>query len=66
MITATTVKNTVSRAVKGKASWKALPMACSSVTPHREVARIITDRPIRPTSARWKARATISQTPISA
>ncbi len=38
MITATTLKKTVSRAVKGSASWKALPRACSSVTPVKDVA----------------------------
>ncbi|MOA06592.1 hypothetical protein D3C78_1262390 [compost metagenome] len=52
MITATMAKKTASRAVKGSASVKALPIACSSVTPVNEVARIMTDRPINPTSAK--------------
>ncbi len=54
MITATMEKKTVSSAVKGSASVNALPMACSSVTPVKVVARMITDRPIRPTSASEK------------
>ena len=59
-ITATTAKNTTSSAVNGRASWKARPIWCSSVTPVKAVISTITNRPIRPTSATCRASPTIS------
>ena len=54
-ITATIAKNTTSSAVNGRASSNALPSRCSSVMPLNAVASTMTSRPIRPTSATWKA-----------
>ena len=56
MITATTAKKTHNKAVKGRASSKALPIECSSVMPAAEVAKMITDKPIRPTAAKCSAK----------
>ena len=65
-MTATTAKNTTNRAVKGRASSKAWPIWPSSMMPLSAVRNTITDRPMRPTAARWKARAMISQMPAMA
>ena len=61
LIIATIAKNTTSRAVNGSASWKAWPIWCSSTTPEKVVARMMTDRPISPTAARWNMRPMTSQ-----
>ena len=60
-ITVTTVKKTHNKAQKGIDSVKALPTGPSEVIPHRAVAKMITDRPITPTDAKWKPKATTNQ-----
>ena len=40
---------------------KALPTGPSEVIPQRAVAKMITDRPITPTDAKWKPKATTNQ-----
>jgi hypothetical protein len=54
-ISATITKNTTSSAVNGSAASNALPSRCSSMIPVKLVARMITSRPMRPTSATWNA-----------
>ena len=66
MITATTLKNTQSNAVKGRASSKALPSWCSSIIPADDVAKIITDKPINPTVAKCNAKPVINHMAINA
>ena len=44
-------KKTTNNAVNGRASLKAGPRSCSSVTPLKAVSKTITPRPIIPTSA---------------
>lgn len=66
MITATMVKNTHKRAVNGKLSVKAWPISLSLLTPVKVVARMITERPTKPTAAMWKAKPQINQIQIKA
>ena len=52
--------------MKGKDSWNALPIVCSSVTPVNAVAKMMILKPIKPTAARWNANPRINQIAINA
>ena len=60
------MKNTQSNDVNGKLSVNALPIFDSLLTPVKDVANTITDKPIRPTAAKWKAKPAINQHAMSA
>ena len=56
------MKKTHSKAQNGSDSVKALPISSSEVTPHKPVAIMMIDRPIKPTAAKCKAKPITNQT----